>query len=105
MPIPITAEQLQRLEEKRRFASALSPLPVILIVGSWLWLEFSEKPPVETRDTIKNNGFLFSAKHKRWFFNGSNAKGEATRLSWSAVQARNGVTVVAPATEEETRAA
>ena len=41
------------------------------IVGSWIWLGGNTKP---YKDDIKTLGFMWSSKHKKWFFNGDNKK-------------------------------
>ena len=41
------------------------------IVGSWIWLGGNTKPYKDYRKTL---GFMWSSKHKKWFFNGDNKK-------------------------------
>ena len=41
------------------------------IVGSCIWLSGNTRPH---KDDIKAIGFLWSSKHKKWFFNGDNKK-------------------------------
>ena len=35
-------------------------------VGKWVWLRFPAKPPEQTRDLIKNAGFVWVKKRGQW---------------------------------------
>jgi hypothetical protein len=39
------------------------------IVGSWVWLSFESKPPVETIALLKEYGFRYSPRRKKWAHN------------------------------------
>ena len=38
-------------------------------VGSWVWVSFDEKPPQETREQLKEYGFKYSPRRKKWAHN------------------------------------
>jgi hypothetical protein len=39
------------------------------IVGSWVWLSFKSKPPTETIALLKEYGFRYSPRRKKWAHN------------------------------------
>ena len=38
-------------------------------VGSWVWVSFDEKPADETREQLKEYGFKYSPRRKKWAHN------------------------------------
>ena len=38
-------------------------------VGSWVWVTFPEKPPKETRKSLREFGFIWSPRRGKWAHN------------------------------------
>jgi hypothetical protein len=36
------------------------------VVGRWVWVEFRQKPPAETRELLKSNGFRWVKSRGQW---------------------------------------
>ena len=57
-------------DEMKRFSHIISkvlfPGVEIELVGCWIWLSGNTFP---YRDKIKDSGFFWSSKHKKWFWN------------------------------------
>lgn len=70
------ASHFERKEDINQFKDIIESLIhfdgiLIDVVGSWIWLGGDTKP---YKDDIKALGFMWSSKHKKWFFNGDNKK-------------------------------
>lgn len=70
------ASHFERKEDINQFKDIIESLIhfdgiLIDVVGSWIWLGGETKP---YKDDIKALGFMWSSKHKKWFFNGDNKK-------------------------------
>lgn len=60
----------------------------IEIVGSWIWLSGNT---YNYKDEIKSIGFMWSSKHKMWFYNGEDKKlRRHTKETYSELKARLG---------------
>lgn len=62
----------------------------IEIVGQWIWLTFNGKPSDETRLLLKNSGFRWAAKKRKWYFAGVPAKSSRGRMSYSDIKDKYG---------------
>ena len=60
-------EQSKSILEVLEFCKALN-LPA-RVVGKWIWVEFESKPPAETRQALKDFGFRWSARRRKWAHN------------------------------------
>ena len=53
------------------------------IVGKWVWLAFESKPPAETIALLKEYGFRYSPRRKKWAHNcGTPSKSAHTVNPW-----------------------
>jgi curved DNA-binding protein CbpA len=60
----------------------------IEIVGSWIWLSGNTYP---YREQIKEAGFFWSSKHKKWYYSGDRRKSKKhSKLSFDEVRALHG---------------
>lgn len=63
-------------ETPEQFADAINAVVnfddvEIELVGSWIWLNGNTYP---YRDQIKAAGYMWSSKHKKWYYNGDTKK-------------------------------
>ena len=82
-----------RLAEATRIATTVNAKKIELI-GTWLWVKFSEKPSVETRTTLKENGFTWHAKRKCWVYAGLRSGGRGKK-SLGQLRVKYGAAVIA----------
>lgn len=66
----------QTTETPEEFASAVDAVINIdgidvILVGSWIWLDGNT---YNHKDVIKSAGYLWSSKHKKWYYNGDKTK-------------------------------
>lgn len=61
----------------------------IELVGFWIWVSGNT---FEIKEQLKELGFMFSGKHKKWFYNGDNKKTNNFRnkLSYDELKDRHG---------------
>jgi hypothetical protein len=55
----------------------------IEIMGSWVWLEGNTK---EHKDSIKELGYMFSGKHKKWFSNPAMRKSRPSKKTYQDIK-------------------
>ena len=57
------------------------------IVGSWVWISFDEKPDEDTISNLKEYGFRYSPRRKKWAHNcGTPTKSAYSSNPWEKYQ-------------------
>lgn len=86
-----------KIPEDKSIREVLAEMPekpsVISLVGTWVWLTFTEKPGDVTRKTLKELGFRWSPKKEKWYLGElSHGKGRFKHkpLEYQQITARYG---------------
>ncbi len=83
------------ITEKVEFVKTLKENPIIELIGTWLWLSFPVKPEETTRESLKAQGFFWSVKKSKWFYNGRPRKArKASNLTLEQIRYKYGAKVL-----------
>ena len=82
----ITHERAE-IEEKAQLAKELGA--ETRICGWWVWARFDGKPSVETRATLKAEGFRWMSHKKEWAFKGARCSSRQS-MGWDYIIGKYG---------------
>lgn len=90
-------KKTETTETPEQFASAINAVInfddiEIELVGAWIWLNGNTYP---YRDIIKEAGYFWSSKHKKWYYNGDQFKSKKhSKKSFSDIEEIYGAEII-----------
>lgn len=88
-----TAQEDEAQEAPEEFASVINQVVTldgvdIEIIGKWVWVSGNT---YANKEKIKNAGFFWSSKHKKWYWNGSTHKSKKhSKMDMQLIKAVHG---------------